>query len=344
MWNAFNQMNRVNYSLRLLAFASLFYFSLSSISGCELCAIYSATSAQSGSEPGFRFTIAEQYISAGTLQAEGEEFSSVPFLSRAYLNSSYTHLVPEYSFSRFGIALNAPIIYRDFRRTEILTTGGTVDETGTLAGFGDMALIARATVFQKNRMKYSIKIDLLAGVKFPTGDTEQLDAEVAEAKLDEELYGKDHPHSGIGGIHQHDLSLGSGSYDGVFGISSNFRWKRLFLNNQTQYYLRTEGHSYEYGDLIIVSGGPGGYVLLEESFSLSIQANAFYESSARDEIIGQVSNQTGMTAWYMGPLISFSWGEHFSAGIGAEFPLRIYNHGVQTVPDYRVHGAFSWRF
>jgi hypothetical protein len=129
---------------------------------CELCAIYSANSAQGEFEPGFRFTIAEQYVSAGTLQAEGEPFSSIPFLSQAYLNSSYTHFVPEYSFSpRFGLALNAPIIYRDFRRTEILTTGATVHETGTLAGLGDIALVGRATIFQKTRMKYSANIDLL---------------------------------------------------------------------------------------------------------------------------------------------------------------------------------------
>jgi hypothetical protein len=193
-------------------------------------------------------------------------------------------------------------------------------------------------------MKYSFKIDLLAGVKFPTGDTDELDKEVEEARIDEELYGKDHPHGAIGGIHPHDLTLGSGSWDGLFGISSSFRWKRWFFNNQTQYYLRTEGHSYEFGDLIIVSGGPGGYVLMEDTFTLSLQANAFYETSGRDEVIGQVSNHTGMTAWYLGPLINVTWGEHFSAGVGANFPLRTYNHGLQTVPDYRVNGVFSWRF
>src|SRR5690349_2320350 len=125
MWNAFNKVSPVGCNLKLLTFASAVYFTLSPILSCELCAIYSASGAQSGATPGFRFTLAEQYVSAGTLQAEGEQFSTIPFLNQAYLNSSYTHLVPEYTFSWFGIALNAPIIYRDFKRTEILTTGDT---------------------------------------------------------------------------------------------------------------------------------------------------------------------------------------------------------------------------
>ena len=189
-----------------------------------------------------------------------------------------------------------------------------------------------------------VRIALLAGIKFPTGDTDRLDAEVASAKIDQELFGKNHPHGSIGGVHQHDLSLGSGSYDGVFGLVSTLRWQRWFLNNQLQYYLRTEGDSYEFGDLIIVSGGPGGYVLLNKEFTLSLQANAFYESMARDRLLGQISNQTGTTAWYIGPLLNLTWGAHLSANAGVDAPLRIYNHGLQTVPAYRVHGAVTWRF
>jgi hypothetical protein len=315
------------------------------MSACELCAMYSLNNPHGESGSGFSFTIAEQYVSAHTLQAEGNAFSTVSFLSQAFLDSSYTHLVPAYDFSpRFGLSLNAPIIYRDFRRSEIPTMGGAVQQTGTVSGLGDLSLIGRATLFQKNMMRYSVKVDLLTGMKFPTGDTRLLDDEIDSAKIDQALFGRNHQHGSIGGVHQHDLSLGSGSYDGVFGVASSFRWKRWFLNNQTQYYLRTEGHSYKFGDSIMVSGGPGAYVLLAEKCTLSVQANAFYETIARDEILGQTFNQTGMTAWYLGPLINLTLGAHFSASVGADLPLRIYNHGLQTVPDYRVHGVFSWRF
>jgi hypothetical protein len=205
-------------------------------------------------------------------------------------------------------------------------------------------LIGRFNLIQKIGMKQSINVALLAGIKFPTGDTDRLDDEIADAKLDQELFGKNHPHGAIGGVHQHDLSLGSGSFDGLFGVVSSFRYDRWFLNNQIQYYLRTEARDYEYGDLIIVSGGPGGYLLLKGTSTLSLELNTFYESSARDVILGQTFNQTGMTSWYLGPLLNFTWGEHFSANAGVDIPLRIYNHGLQTVPDYRVHGGVTWRF
>jgi len=336
---------RKSHLLRL-ALGCLLLVSLDApVSACELCAIYSADSASGNLDAGLLFTIAEQYVSSHTLQAEGYTFTAIPFLSQAYVDSSYTHLVPGYNFSsRIGVSVNAPIIHRNFHQTQFLTTGGNVDEKGTVSGLGDVAVIGRVGFVQKNEMDDSINVNLLAGVKFPTGDTERLDAEVADAKADLVAYGPGHDHSSIGGVHQHDLSLGSGSYDSVFGVASTFRWRRWFLNNQAQYYLRTEGHSYEMGDVIIVSGGLGAYVLLGKGNSLSLQASTYYESAARDRLIGQISNQTGTTAWYLGPLITLTLGEHFSANAGADLPLRIYNHGLQTVPDYRIHGGFTWRF
>jgi len=322
--------------------------SLDSCPACELCAIYNA-SGQHGDNSGFLLTLAEEYISSHTLQNEGQPYSAIPFFNNAYLDTSFSHVIPGYNFSsRFGINLNVPIVYRAFRRTQFLTTpnSGTVqvDEEGTIKGLGDAALIGRWSVVQKNTMKRSLNLNLLAGVKFPTGDTGRLDDEVNDAKADLAAFGSGHLHGAVGGIHQHDLTLGSGSYDGVFGLTSNLRWTRWFLNNQLQYYLRSEGHSYKFGNLLIVSGGPGIYVPLGEESTFSLQANAFYETSARDRLIGQVFEQTGTTAWYVGPILNFTFGEHFSANAEFDWPLRIYNHGLQTVLDYRVRGGFSWRF
>jgi hypothetical protein len=315
------------------------------ISACDLCAVYGADSALAGADRGFIATLAEQYISAHNLQAEGSTFTTVPFLSQAFVDSSYTHIVPGYNFSsRFSLSLNVPIIHRDFHRTELTTTGGAVDERGSISGLSDLALIGRINLFQLLEMKRSITVALLGGVKFPTGDTGRLDDEVASARADEALFGSGHAHGSIGGVHQHDLTLGSGSFDGIFGLTTSFRQGRWFVNGQFQYYLRTEARGYQFGDMIVVSGGPGGYVLLNKGVALSLQANAFYESYARDQIIGQTFEQTGGTAWFLGPLLNLTLGSHFSANAGVDIPLRIYNHGLQTVPDYRVRGGLTWRF
>jgi hypothetical protein len=61
-------------------------------------------------------------------------------------------------------------------------------------------------------------------------------------------------------------------------------------------------------------------------------------------VLGKPSNQTGLTAWYLGPLLTLTWGGHFSLNAGVDVPLRIANNGRQNVPDYRIHGGLSWRF
>ncbi len=316
---------------------------------CELCAIYSASSARGEDSSGFTFTLSESFIRYGALQKEGNRYRPGGILAplrMAYLDSSVTHLVPGYNISpRLGVNLNLPIVYRSFRRVQLPPTGlPLIDETGTVSGIGDAALIGRWTAFQKMEMKYSMLLNILAGVKFPTGDNSRVRDEVAQERAYNVFFGGPGHNHPIGGIHQHDLSPGSGSFDGVLGTALNLRWQRYFFNQQLQYYLRTEADDYRFGNTFIVSGGPGFYALLNDGYTLSIQANAFYENTARDKILGLLSPQTGTTAWYLGPLIAFTWGEHFSANAGIDVPLRIANNGVQSVPDYRVHGGLSWRF
>jgi hypothetical protein len=318
---------------------------------CELCAIYNAGSAQGQSESGFLFTIAEQYVAYDTPQFDGEEVS---IANPSYVDSSITHFVPGYNINSWlGVSVNIPVTYLNFRRTDLrysLTAPPVFfTEKGTEFGLGDTALITRVTVFQKNKMRYGVNVNLLGGVKFPTGDASRLDSEVAQAKIFESFLPPGTPHDPLGhsvsSVHPHMLALGSGSYDGVFGLTANARWKRWFLNGQFQYYLRTKGEAgFKYGDELIVSGGPGAYVFFGDSWTLSLQLNALYDTMARDELIGRVSNRTGQTAWYMGPFLAFTAGQHFSANAGVDVPLRIANNGFQSVADYEVRGGISFRF
>jgi hypothetical protein len=318
---------------------------------CELCAIYNAGSAQGQSESGLLFTIAEQYIRFRTPQFDGEEVS---VSNPSYVDSSITHFVPGYNFNSWlGVSVNIPLTYLNFRRTDLrysLTAPPVLfTEKGTEFGLGDTALITRVTVFQRSKMRYGVFVNLLGGVKFPTGDASRLDDEVAQAKLFQSFLPPGTPHDPLGhsiaSVHPHMLALGSGSYDGVFGLTAIARWKRWFLNGQFQYYLRTKGEAgFKYGDELIVSGGPGAFIFFGDSWTLSLQLNALYDTMGRDELIGQVSNRTGETAWYMGPFLALTVGEHFSANAGVDVPLRIANNGFQSVADYEIRGGISWRF
>jgi hypothetical protein len=318
---------------------------------CELCAIYSAGNALGESGNGLSFALSEQFIPYRTSQLDGEEVQDP---NKSYVDSSITHLVPGYNFSpRFGVSLNLPLTYLDFKRSDVryslVAPPVFFTEKGTELGLGDVSLIGRVTVFQKREMNYGLFVNLLAGVKFPTGDADRLNDEVEQSKIFQAFLPPGTPHDPLGhsisSVHQHNLALGSGSYDGVFGLTVNSRWQRWFLNAQFQYYLRTEGEAgFQYGDELAVSGGPGGFLLLNRWYTLSLQVNAVYDTMARDELLGQPSDRTGSTAWYLGPLLNFTWGDHFSANAGVDVPLRIENNGFQSVADYRVHGGFSWRF
>ena len=311
---------------------------------CELCAIYSADSARGESASGFLCTVSEQYIPYDTLLFEGEPYTRSRFFASAYNHSSITHLVPTYNFSaRLGVSLNVPYVYREFHRAEVTPLGQKIDETGSISGLGDTAMVGRWTVLRERKMDHAAIISLLAGVKFPTGDTERLKDERAQEIRLLKIFGRKHAHA-FGGVHQHDLSPGSGSFDGVFGVTANLRWERFFLNAQAQYYLRTEALDYQMGDLTIVSGGPGFYALLTRDYTLSLQANAFYEDQNSDRSFNQINNQTGARSWYLGPQLAFTWGEHFSANGGVDIPLSIDNRGLQSTPDYRIRAGVSWKF
>lgn len=327
-------------------------FASGSVFGCELCAIYSADNARGASSSGFLVSVSEQFVPYRVLQFEGEE---IDFDDGAYLDSSITHIVPTYNFSpRFGLSLNLPIVYNSFERTDsryFVNRPNPVFETerGSEFGIGDVALVGRGTVFQLDKMDYAVTVSLLAGVKFPTGDSDRIEDEVEQARIVDSRVPAGRPHDPLehsrSGVHQHMIAPGSGSYDGIFGVTMNTRWKRWFFNSQFQYYLRTEGeHEFEFGDEILVSGGPGHYLVVNDAWTLNAQFNGFYETEARDKILGQKSDRTGMTAWYVGPQLSLTWGDRLAANAGADFPLRIANNGLQNVPEYRVHGGVSFRF
>ena len=324
---------------------------VSSATACDLCAIYRAGDARGETSLGPIFIVAEQYIPYRTSQVDGRV---VYPRNPSYVDSSITHLVGGYSISsRFGVSLNVPLTHLSYRRTDLeysLTAPPRLfTEQGKEFGLGDFSVIGRFNLLQKTSMTHGYAVNLLAGVKFPTGNSDRLQVEVDQARIYQELLPPNTPHDPLGhsisSVHQHDLALGSGSYDGVFGLTASGRWKRAFLNGQAQYYLRTQGEAgFQYGNEVIVSGGPGYYLLLGESYTVSLQANAVFDSMARDRILGERSNQTGMTAWYLGPLVSFTWGERLNVNAGIDLPLSIENNGYQSVPDFRLYGGFSWRF
>ena len=274
-------------------------------------------------------TIAEQFTHSGTLQHNGDKVSD-PF--RQFRDSSITSLIPGYNFnSRFSASLNVPYIHREFRRVE-----ESVVERGSESGIGDISLLGRFVAYAKPEHDYSVFVSLLGGIEFPTGDSSRLREEANEI---------DDPLAPPSGVHGNDLALGSGSFDPIVGLSSNARWKQFLFGLDVQYFIRTRGDfGYRFGNELSVSGGPGYYFIFEESHTLALMANFNYEAKAHDRLDGEKRDDGILTAWYAGPGVIFTWGEHFSATLNADLPIRIVNRAFQTVPDYRVRGGVTWNF
>ena len=112
-----------------------------------------------------------------------------------------------------------------------------------------------------------------------------------------------------------------------------------------QYAIRSEGDfGYQFANDWMWSGGPGMYLLLGDEHTLSLQAVVSGESKGQDTVGGVPTDDTAITAVYLGPQINFTWSSRLSAQIGADLPVSIVTTGQQVVPDYRVRAALTWRF
>ena len=284
--------------------------------GCDLCAVYSAAEASGTSGRGFYGGVFEQFTRFGALQDSGHKVAN----EGAYINSSVSQLFVGYNFdNRFGAQLNVPLIYRSF---------GSATDRASEWGIGDVSLLGNFRGYESLSENFTFTWSLLAGIKFPTGDSNRLgDPDFTD---------------GIGG---HDLALGSGSVDGLVGTGVFSRWKRLFLTASVQYAIRSEGDfGHQYADDLIWSGGPGVYLALGHKYTLGLQAVVAGEYKGKDTFSGVPDGDSAETLVYLGPQINFTWREKLSLQVGADLPVSIYNSGRQVVPDYRVRAAVNWRF
>jgi hypothetical protein len=299
------------------------------VMACDLCAVYSANEARAEEGKGFFGGVAEQFTHFGTTQEEGKV---VPNPTGQYLDSSISQLFAGYKFNdQFGFQLNVPIIYRSFKRPE-----GFEIQHGTVSGLGDISVLGNFVPYRYMGDDFSFNWLLDAGLKLPSGSASRLKEEFVEEEI---------PGAPISGIHGHDLTLGTGSVDGIIGTSIGTRWKRLFFTASTQYAIRSEGSfDYRFANDLTWWGGPGVTLALNPHYTLALQAVVSGETKGKDTFQGEKAEDTGVTSVYLGPQINFTWTDKFSAQVGVDVPVSIQNTSFQTVPDYRVRAGLTWRF
>ena len=325
---------------------------------CDLCGCYTPrlevapSLAGLTTEPswwtGFYGAVSEQFTYFGTVQVDGHEVGNP---ANQYLNSSITQFVGGYDFGHhISLQVNVPLIYRSFSRPE----GFTIDR-GTESGLGDVSLVGQYVLYQTSsagrrevnfddpkspRMiveepDFTFSAVALAGVKFPTGDSSRLKEEFNEMEVEGA------PESGI---HGHDLTLGTGSYDGLFGALIALRYRSFFFEQNVQFSLRGDGlHQYHFANDLQWNGGPGYYLMRNDRATVGLQAIISGEHKDVDRFQGRPAEDTGITSVFAGPRVTVSI-RKISAELSAELPLVIDNTALQVVPNYRITGAIAIRF
>ena len=296
---------------------------------CDLCSVYSATQARGEVGEGLYAGLAEQFSHFATVQVDGRKVSNE---AGQYLDSSISQLFAGYNLNnRFGVQFNLPVIYRSFKRPE-----GFEINRGTESGIGDVSLIGNFLAYRTLTENFTFSWSVLGGIKFPTGSTDRIKEEFNELEV---------PGAPESGIHGHDLTLGTGSFDGIVGTGIFTRWRRLFLTANAQYAIRSKGDfDYQFANDLTWSGGPGVYLALGHKYTLALQAVVSGEYKGTDTFQGASADDTGVTAVYLGPYLNFTWSGKLSAEAGADLPVSIDNTALQTVPDYRIRAAVNWRF
>lgn len=96
-------------------------------------------------------------------------------------------------------------------------------------GLGDITLLARQQIFQRDRPGETFRAQLLAGLKFPSGEEDARDA--------------------LGHLPQ-PLQLGSGSYDPL--VAGVFSWQRLRwqMDFDLVYKINTEPNNFRFGNTL----------------------------------------------------------------------------------------------
>lgn len=360
---------RLLLRLLMLGLTALVGFPARRADACDLCAIYTATEVQQ-SRTGPSLGVAEQFTYFGTTRDDGH---TVAGADEEEMSSSITQIVFGYNFSEtIGAQLTVPIIARNFKRFE---EGVLVDDDET--GFGDLSLVAFYSPFRWVSVDSVVRTTLMAGIKLPSGDSDRLGEETAEAEDDTTVPDfPDVPGRGLPGfftdtanytgtavsnhtnhdggtasaLHGHDIALGSGSVDGVFGARIFSSWKRLFANGSVQYFVRSRGSfNYQYANDLLWQVATGAFlalddVALERGYTLNLSALFSGETKGKDNLSGVKLDDTGYTALYLGPSMTFTWGESLQATLAGDLPVLQNNTGVQLVPDFRIRGGLTWRF
>jgi len=133
-------------------------------------------------------------------------------------------LVGVYGFTeKLAFFTIVPVIDKEI---ELNTPGGRV--TRSTSGLGDITLLARYTIFQRDLPGKTVRVAPFLGIEIPTGDDDKGDS--------------------LGRLPQ-PLQLGSGSWDPSIGFVFTEQTLNWEFDSSASYKFNTEANAFEFGDV-----------------------------------------------------------------------------------------------
>jgi len=366
-------------SVAIILFSTLCF--VESSMACDLCSIYSAQESHKSSTDELQVSLAEQYTDYGDVRKDGKKIDNA---DNQYMHSSITQLAVSLGLSdRLSIQGNIPFISRSYRRVDDGVEGGVeggaeggaegggeskVIDTGRESGIGDIPIIVKWHGYESSTEDSFVSVLFHAGIKLPTGDSDRLRAEGSnhhdepEMADDHEVEQEEAHHSAVsrhGGeihgvihddlipsaVHEHDLAIGSGSFDFPLGLNTIARYKKLLFSADAQYIFRTVGRGeYQYGNDFLWRAGVGSFLITNDTYTFMSRFTVSGEHKVEDEVDGIEQNDTYIRAIYVGPELVVTSNDNFSAILGVDHPTSINNSGTQATADYRIRAGITMTF
>lgn len=206
-------------------------------------------------------------------------------------------------------------------------------DSGRDSGLGDISLVATQQLFHGVAERRLVDWRARAGVKLPTGDASQLDNYPPQA-VPPRGDGRVYPTSGI---YPYDRAIGSGSVDWIVGSSYVARYEDFFGVVDGQFIGRTAGENdFTRGNTVTVHVTPGYIFSYARGNQFSLMLDAAYRYDAQSEYDGTTVDNSGQTAFLMGPQVMGNFQGRLLATVGVSLPLYQSVEGTQLASDYQI--------
>ncbi len=210
---------------------------------------------------------------------------------------------------RFSVLADLPYVVRGSLDIHHHATLGRKQSS---EGLGDLNLIGIYKVFVKNDDFLGIS----GGVKFPTGDTGELDP--------------------YGVLFEPELQPGSGSWDYPMGIVYRYTAGPVILSGTISYVLKSQGaQEFQHGNLLFASLN-ADYTLnpASESFKTRVGWDTTFHNAEKDRPNGVEDDDSGETSVFMGPSIEIGANENISIFGNILLPAHQNTGGVHQKLSY----------